>query len=174
MRRTVLAGVIAASMVPMAASGEDASRDVATGDADAQRYTMSETSDGFLRLDRKTGSVALCKGSEDRWSCVPVPDAQVALDADIYALEQENKRLSERVRELEARLRDIASSAETELPEGSKGGADGATPNTSGTERELTESEKRQIDKFVDFSEHAMRRFFGFMKTLREEYEKGL
>ncbi len=174
MRRTMLAGVIAASMVPVAAWGDDESRSRATGDADAQRYTMSETSDGFLRLDRKTGSVALCKGSEDRWSCVPVPDAQVAMDADIDALEQENKRLSARVRELEARLRDIASSAETDLPEGGARGADDATPGKPGKERELTESEKRQIDKFVDFSEHAMRRFFGFMKTLREEYEKGL
>ncbi|AXS39666.1 hypothetical protein [Breoghania sp. L-A4] len=170
----MLAATVAACLVPGVALSDDVGRGAPPDGDDAQRYTMSETSDGFLRLDRKTGAVSLCKGSEDRWSCVPVPDAQVALDADIYALEQENERLIARVSELEARLRDIASSAETELPRSGEGGAENAPSTKPRKEPELTESEKRQIDKFVDFSEHAMRRFFGFMKTMREEYEKGL
>lgn len=159
--------------VPAAAAGPDqpAGTEAPAAGGD-DRYTMSETADGFLRLDRKTGVVSLCTGGEGRWSCVPVPDAQAALDQELKSLEDENRELAARVEQLEARLRDIAGSAESGLPQ--KDGEAPAKPGRQPDEDKLSESEQRQLDKFLDFSERAMRRFFGVMKTLRDEYEKGI
>ena len=176
MRRSFVIVMLAALLTPGAAFSQvkGADKQPVAGNEDPQRYTMSETADGFLRLDRETGVVSLCKGGEGHWSCVPVPDAQVELDRQLRALEQDNKRLATRANELEARLREIARSAETELPDD-----DDTKPESGKTVKprgpdDLTQREKRQIDRFLDFSEHAMRRFFGVMKTLREEYEKGI
>lgn len=181
MRRSFALVMLAGLAVPAVAddTADDLGVDTQSvaGDEDPQRYTMSETADGFLRLDRNTGSVSLCKGSKagegekPRWSCVPVPDAQIVLDREAEALERDNKRLTARVDELEQRLRDIARSAETEFPKADKRKPGGGKQDKPG---ELSPKEERQIDRFMDFSEHAMRRFFGFMKTLRDEYDKGI
>ncbi|MBA5779145.1 hypothetical protein H2509_18610 [Stappia sp. F7233] len=132
---------------------------------DKDRYSLSETGDGFLRLDRQSGRVSLCKKVNDAWRCVPLPDAERALEEEIAALAIENERLTARNRELEAKILAIGRSAEEAM-----GGLNGkeARPSPDG----LSAEDEKQLDRALDFTEKAMRRFFGLMQSLREELEE--
>lgn len=74
-------------------------------EAPAGRFTMSPVDGGFLRLDRQTGSVAMCAKSGNDWACKPVADQGAnAATADLSRLEAENRDLKGRVKELETLL----------------------------------------------------------------------
>ena len=60
--------------------------------ANEARYSMTETGEGFLRLDTQTGEVSHCRG----FSCELAADERAAYDAEIAAL-------SERLEKLEAK-----------------------------------------------------------------------
>lgn len=168
MRRSLAVAIISV----LAISGEAIAAETATvASEDDARFTMTETSEGVLRLDRQTGVVSLCSDTKGRWTCVPVLDAQKELDKEMRALERENERLAARNSELEERLQDIARSAGSGLPDENEKKPEADKDSGSDV---LTQREQRQIDRFMDFGEHAMRRFFGVMKTLRDEYEKGI
>lgn len=62
-------------------------------DSDNGRYTMSQTGDGFLRLDTRTGAMSACT-NKSGWVCRVVPDERVALDAEIGRLQRENASLA--------------------------------------------------------------------------------
>ena len=79
---------------------------------DTDRFMLSETGDGVLRLDRSTGRVSLCREANGAWRCAPVADAERALEAEIERLTTENLRLSARNRELEAKILAISRSAQ--------------------------------------------------------------
>jgi len=69
------------------------------------RFTMSPVEGGFLRLDRQTGSVAMCAKSTNDWTCKPVQDQTAGVaTTDLSHLEAENRELKGRVKELEALL----------------------------------------------------------------------
>lgn len=57
------------------------------------RYTMSQTPDGFLRLDTRTGAVALCTTSGGVATCRGAPEERGALEAEIARLTKENADL---------------------------------------------------------------------------------
>lgn len=136
---------------------------------DKDRYLLSETGDGFLRLDRESGRVSLCKKVNDAWRCVPLPDAEQALEEEIAALTIENERLTARNRELEAKILAIGRSAEEAM--GGLDGKDGA-PGVQPPSVGLTNEDEKKLDEALDFTERAMRRFFGLMKELRKELEE--
>jgi hypothetical protein len=148
--------VLAASLAggPLPAFAQDAERPQVDGD----RYVLAPAGEGYLRLDRQNGRVAECSRRNDTWRCVPVPDAQLALEAEIA-------RLGEEI----ATLR-----AENARLSGEQGGARTAPdqkPRADGEAPRFTPEEEQELDKALDFTEKAMRRFFGLMKTLREEYD---
>lgn len=63
--------------------------------AEAGRYTMTPTEDGYLKLDTATGAVSLCQARDGTFACSLVADDQ-------QALQEEIERLSKRIAELEA------------------------------------------------------------------------
>jgi len=66
------------------------------------RFTMAPVEGGFLRLDKQTGSVAMCSRTGTAWGCVPVEDRTGdAAAPDVSRLEQENRDLRDRIRALE-------------------------------------------------------------------------
>lgn len=94
----MLAGLLLAPLLATASVAEPP-------DAPGGRFTMSPVDGGFLRLDRQTGSVAMCAKSGNDWACKPVQDqAASAASADLSRLEEENRELKGRVKELEALL----------------------------------------------------------------------
>jgi hypothetical protein len=69
------------------------------------RYTMSPVDGGFLRLDTRTGAVAMCAHAGGDWACKPVDDRTTAgASSEITKLEKENRELRDRVKALEQTL----------------------------------------------------------------------
>lgn len=120
---------------------------------DPDRYVLSPVGeDGFLRLDRQSGRVAECRKANAHWRCLAVPDAQLAMELEIERLTLQVAELRKENAALRARLKDG--------PEKDREGSGGLSPE-----------DEEELNKALDFTETAMRRFFGLMKTLREEYE---
>jgi len=63
-------------------------------DSDNGRYTMSQTSDGILRLDTRTGAISICT-NKNGWVCRVVPDERTALDTEIGRLQRQNAALKD-------------------------------------------------------------------------------
>lgn len=67
--------------------------DEAPPDSNGGRYTFSKVIDGFVRLDTKTGEVALCSPRTVGWACVAAPEDRAALENEIARLRGENAAL---------------------------------------------------------------------------------
>ncbi len=61
------------------------------------RYRMFPTTEGFLKLDTRSGAVSECKRGPDSYQCRLVPDEQRALQAEIDRLAGENAALKEQL-----------------------------------------------------------------------------
>ncbi|WP_321338572.1 hypothetical protein [Breoghania sp.] len=133
------------------------------------RYTLRETANGWLRLDRETGLVSLCRAKYGGWICAPVPDATQVYEAEAKALQEERDRLKARVSQLEARLEAAGGNApgDTEANDPNET----APPKAAPAQPLITPEEERELDRFMAFSERAMRRFFGMVKMLRREFD---
>jgi hypothetical protein len=113
------------------------------------RYRMTPTPDGFLRLDSRTGAVSECKRGADGYQCRLVPDEQAALDKEIDRLATENAELKERlgVAAPEKRERSARPDQRNLLPP------------------------KEEVDRALGMMETFLRRM---MRILREESDKPL
>jgi hypothetical protein len=157
----VLVAVLGAVTWPAAAQRADRPQ------AD-DRYVLAPAGEGYLRLDRQNGRVAECSLRNDSWRCVPVPDAQLALEAEIA-------RLAGEVASLRAENARLSGGTDNARPGTPPRSAPEAAPGTPPREEDgrprFSPEEEAELDKALDFTEQAMRRFFGLMKTLRDEYE---
>jgi hypothetical protein len=63
------------------------------GDNEDARYSFSRVPDGYLRLDARTGQVALCSRRQVGWACQLVPEDRLVLDSEIARLQSENGKL---------------------------------------------------------------------------------
>jgi len=88
--RTVFAGLIGMAAIVAAAPSYAAS---GAPDSENGRYSFSQTADGVLRLDTRTGGISTCTNKTAGWTCYAVPDERAALDAEIGRLQTENERL---------------------------------------------------------------------------------
>lgn len=66
----------------------------AAPDTENGRFTLSPVTDGFVRLDTRTGVVSTCT-NKNGWVCRVVPDERAALDTEIGRLQADNKRLKD-------------------------------------------------------------------------------
>lgn len=64
---------------------------------DNGRYSMTPTQNGFLRLDTRTGEVALCRPAGESVECRAAPEERLALQSEIDRLARENESLKARV-----------------------------------------------------------------------------
>jgi hypothetical protein len=137
------------------------SADAQTPGKDHGRYTMSPTKDGFLRLDTETGAVAICAQSGSGWACNSVADHTSApSSSELSRLEDENRELKDRVKELEANLEANAP------PPGSPPPAEGPPGAT-----ELPTEE--QVDQALDYLEHVYKKIRDRIKKLDEPPSEG-
>ena len=65
------------------------------------RYVLEKVEQGFLRLDRETGAMALCAAKAGVWECDAIKDQGLDLTAELARLKAENEKLKTRVAELE-------------------------------------------------------------------------
>lgn len=144
-----------------------------------KRYALVPSGDDILRIDREAGSVSFCRKTNDIWRCVPAPLAEEAYLAEIASLADEVDELKARLRELEAGAGDSPMGS---LNPGAEKGATspaitGEAPAAGNTDEEtakdtpLSDEDEAQLEQMLNFSEKAMRRFFGLMKDLRDELD---
>lgn len=140
MKRTI--SVALAVTLAMAMMAGTAASGLADESAGAARYQLERIEGGFVRLDRRTGSISHCRQKDDQFVCRMAADDRVAYEADIDAL-------ATRVEALEARL---------------------ATPGTpsaktpSGPEVPSTEEFERSLGMMETF----IRRFWGVVQDLEK------
>jgi hypothetical protein len=122
------------------------------------RYTMSPAENGFVRLDKETGAMALCTKKDGTWACLPMDDKQADLRKELDRLKAENSELQGEVR----RLEDTFVGGKR-----AEGSADGKTPPLDGPPGglppgglpELELPTEEQVDKAVDYLEGMIRKF---------------
>lgn len=116
------------------------------------RYTMSPTDNGFVRLDTKTGQMALCTRKDNTWACADMPEDPDESRKRIEALEKENLELKEDVKRLEE--------AFVQTP--------GATPPP----KVFSMPDEKDVDKAFDYLETMIKKFRERAKRLEELDEK--
>jgi hypothetical protein len=127
-----------------------------TGPASEQgRFAFKDVADGLLRLDTRSGAVALCGKRTVGWACQAVPEDRAAFDNEIGRLEAENTALK---RELIARG--------LPLPDGIK-----SPPGSSG-DPGLKLPSDADLDRAMSFLEKAWRRLVDMVQNFQREMDK--
>ena len=139
--------VIAFSTAVFGAAAADSGPDTENG-----RYTLSQTADGFIRLDTRSGAVSTCSNKGNGWACYAVPDERKAMDETIGRLQEENDRLKA---QLAAREGGPQGKTDEALPKSDKQ----AVPKAD-TERkiEIPLPSDADVDRAMSFLERAWRR----------------
>ncbi|WP_235916389.1 hypothetical protein [Ciceribacter naphthalenivorans] len=75
----VMAGFAAPLADPLAARAQD---------ADLARFTLEKTENGFVRLDRKTGALTLCREKDGTLTCRMAADERAAYEEELDRLEK--------------------------------------------------------------------------------------
>lgn len=122
-----------------------------TAEDSNDRFALAPADGGFLRLDKKTGAVAMCAHTGNTWACTPVQDqaAPLAAPGELSQLEQENRKLKDRVKALEEAL----ETAKPPLPEGPPGG-------------NIDLPTDQQVDQALDYFERVYKKIRDRMKDL--------
>jgi hypothetical protein len=130
-----------------------------TPETEHGRFTFKQVSDGLLRLDSRTGEVALCSRRAVGWACQALPEDRTALESEIARLQGENAALK---RELVARG--------LPLPDGIKGPPAAAKPD-----QDLKLPSDADLDRAMSFLERAWRRLVEMVQKLQRDMdsEKG-
>jgi len=129
-RNLALAGLVV--LLPLSAA-------LAASEERAGRYVMTETADGFLRLDTVSGDVSLCSDRAGVWACELLPDDRKIYEDEIASLAEENDVLRE---ELGKEPQAAASGDEDRLP------TDEELDQVFGTMEGITERFARLMKKF--------------------------
>ncbi|WP_237370199.1 hypothetical protein [Rhizobium sp. SL42] len=135
MGKTVFRGMVAAMLVL-------SSLPAFAQDTDAARYSLEKSDTGFVRLDRQTGAVTLCKEADGSLTCRMAADERAAYDEDL------------------ARLEKRVDLMEKQLAAGMPAAARGELPSDA------------EIDRSIGIMERFMRAFFGLVQEFREEEEQ--
>jgi hypothetical protein len=149
--------VSALSFYPALAAAVVALTTVAAQAESSGRFTMSPVDDGFVRLDKETGSMALCTKRGSGWSCLPMDDRQKALRDELDRLKAENTELKDEVRRLEETFV-TGKPGDSGPGDGPQvGGAPGGLPPSGLPELKLPDEE--DVDHAVDYLERMIRKF---------------
>ncbi len=140
---------LAAAFIPLMA--------VCTQAETSGRFSMSPVEDGFVRLDKETGSMAFCSKRPSGWSCLPMDDRQKSLRDEIDRLKAENSELKDEVRRLEETFVTGKRDENAAVDGPSTGGPPGGLP--PGGLQEFTLPDEEDVDRAVDYLERMIRKF---------------
>lgn len=108
---------------------------------DVARFALEKTESGFVRLDRQTGALTLCREKDGALVCRMAADERTAYEEDLT-------RLEKRVEALEKRL------------------VDGRLP-ASGEPMPSDE----EVERSIGIMERFMRSFFGLVEEFKQKEE---
>lgn len=159
--RITCGAAVAVAMI--VGAGLSSARAQAMPDSQNGRYVFSQTADGVVRLDTRSGQVSTCTKQGTGWACYAVPDERAALEAEIGRLQAENGRLKN---ELLGRGQSLPGATRGE-PAGkpSEGRrADGKAGEPHGTEGKMPDVNKAPDVKLPDDAE--LNRALAFMEKV--------
>jgi hypothetical protein len=81
---------VAAFCLSLPVRADDQTPDTAGG-----RYTLNKVADGFVRLDTRTGEVAMCSQRAVGWACQTAPEDRSTYESEISRLRSENAALKQ-------------------------------------------------------------------------------
>lgn len=137
--RTALTGCVGIAALVVAAQAYAASD---MPDSENGRYSFSQTADGVLRLDTRSGNISTCTNRATGWACYAAPDERAALDAEIGRLQAENERLKV----------ELAKQGKTEGP------VERDEAGKRGKKLELQLPSDQDVDRVMSFLERAWRK----------------
>ena len=114
------------------------------------RYSMLETKNGIVRLDKKTGAMATCKASPKGWDCTSLSNSALATSPDnetIEKLRKENLKLKQQ----------LANQLDNE------------TLKPGETQQTFKFPKDEEIDQSIEYMEKMIRKFRDAMKRLQEQ-----
>jgi hypothetical protein len=150
--------VAAFSLLALGAAAADSGPDTENG-----RYTLSQTADGVLRLDTRTGAVSTCSNNGNGWACYEVPDERKAMDAEIGRLQAENEKLKA---QLAAREGAPSAKIEEALPKSDKQ----VTPKAESERKiEIPLPSDADVDRMMSFLERAWRRLVDLANRMQRD-----
>ena len=131
--------------LPMSAGAQSATEPVLN-----PRYSITKTENGFVRVDNETGNLSFCSQQDGKLTCRLAADERAAYQSGIDAM-------SERLATLEARLKTLESKA----------------PEVDSAKRKSIVPSDEELDQALKFANKAMRRLFGLVKELKQDFESG-
>jgi len=145
------AAVIALSVLAMPAFA-----DGAMPDGGGPRYAFSKAGDGFVRLDKQTGEVALCSQHTIGWTCQAAPEDRAVLENEIARLRRENATLKQ---DLLSRGLPLPAGAMPEPPTASNDETTPRLPSNADLDRAVAFM-GRMWNRFVDTINRAQKQVF--------------
>jgi hypothetical protein len=129
----------------------------APAESEDSRYKFERVQEGFVRLDARTGQVALCSRHAVGWACEGMAEKPGALESEIARLQGENDALKKEL---------LAHGLN--LPSGIK-----PTPSTAQVgDHELKLPSDAELDRVMAFMEMAWRRLVDMMINLQRDVRK--
>jgi hypothetical protein len=128
-----------------------------------QRFTMTPTEGGVVRLDTETGAVSVCTRKDGQWSCEAMPEERQALRREIERLQAENKRLR-------GELNQPGQAPGLATPEK---GAEPPSGEPPAPKESFELPSEKDIDQAFDYLEGMIRKFRDRMKQLGEPEKPG-
>lgn len=116
---------------------------------DTERFRLEKTDDGYVRMDTRTGAMAICRERSGELVCRPASDQREAGDPESGAGQFE--ALRERLTELEARVEALESGRE---------GDPGALPS------------EEEFEQTLGLMERFFRRFMDIVRGLEEDINR--
>jgi hypothetical protein len=150
MLRKAFAAAIAVSCLSTPLFADDTA---SAPDTQGGRYTLNKVDDGFLRLDTKTGEVALCTARSVGWACQAAPEDRAAFESEIARLRGENAALKQA---LLSRGLPLPSGVTAEAPAGHGNDITIRLPDNADIDRAVAYV-GRLWDRFVDAVNRAQR-----------------
>ena len=127
-------------------------------ESDDTRYQFNRVEDGYLRLDLKTGQVALCNRRTVGWSCLAVPDDRAALDSEIARLQTENAALKKALLD---RGLPLPGGVKSETPVARNGDSDLKLPSNADIDRVMAAVERvwrRLVEMIVNLQRDVLKK----------------
>ena len=172
MRKTSHIVVLAAFALATPASAHAQDKQAETPVAEPEvssRYELRKSDEGYLRLDRQTGAVSLCKVENAGLVCRLGAREREAYVEALDTMQQQLDDLRDRVDILETHLALSEDSGEPQADAETSQEEDGSAGDEIVPGSELAE---REIDRAIEFTQRAMRRLFEAVQDMKRDMEK--
>ncbi|HVV40007.1 MAG TPA: hypothetical protein VHC94_02970 [Nitrobacter sp.] len=141
-------------------------------DTENGRYTLAPITDGFVRLDTRSGVVSHCMDKGSGWACYALPDERAAFDEEIGRLQQENEKLKTA---LAAREPPAMGKTDEALPQEALPKSDRLNPpapksaEADHNKIEIPLPSDQDMDRVMSFVERAWRRLVEMASRLQND-----